>query len=130
MNKEIKTGRIIPNGVSLEKHENDTIIFFTNLGIDIELIKPSNTPHNKNADFIMNGKIWAMKSPQGKSYKTIEHLFEKASKQSQNIVFDLHRSKLDEEKVTNILTRFFNQSKQVKNMLIITKNNDLLTFTK
>ena len=52
----MKIGKIIPNGVSLEKHENDTVIFFTNLGFNIELIPPSNTPKAKTPDFIMDGK--------------------------------------------------------------------------
>lgn len=33
----MKIGKIIPNGVSLEKHENDTVVYFTDLGYDIEL---------------------------------------------------------------------------------------------
>lgn len=45
MKRQTKQGRIIPNGVSLERHENDTIVFFTNLGYTIELI-PSNA-HSK-----------------------------------------------------------------------------------
>ena len=50
----MKIGKITPNGVSLEKHENDTVVFFTNLGYNIELIPPSNTPKAKTPDFMMD----------------------------------------------------------------------------
>ena len=60
----MKKGTITPNGVSLERHENDTIIFFTNMSKNIELIPPSNTPHNKSPDFIMDHPSWEMKSPE------------------------------------------------------------------
>ena len=43
----MQIGKITPNGVSLEKHENDTVVFFTNLDHNIELIPPSNTPKAK-----------------------------------------------------------------------------------
>ena len=59
-NKERKFGKIIPNGVSLEKHENNTVVFFTNLGHNVELIPPSNTPKAKTPDFMMDGQAWEM----------------------------------------------------------------------
>ena len=90
----MKIGKIIPNGVSLEKHESDTAVFFTNLGFNVELIPPSNTPKSKSPDFIMNGKAWEMKSPQGKSRVTVEHAFKRAAKQSENIIIDLRRTKI------------------------------------
>ncbi len=76
----MKIGKIIPNGVSLEKHENETIVFFTNLGRNIELIPPSNIPKTKTPDFTMDGKSWEMKSPQGKSRVTVEHASKRAAK--------------------------------------------------
>lgn len=57
-------GKITPNGVSLEKHENDTVVFFTELGYDIELVPPSTLSGNKKPDFIMGGVFWEVKSPQ------------------------------------------------------------------
>ena len=34
----MKKGKIIPNGVILEKHEYKTILLFTEMGSDVELI--------------------------------------------------------------------------------------------
>lgn len=35
-------GKIIPNGVILEKHEYKTILLFTEMGANVELIPKSN----------------------------------------------------------------------------------------
>jgi hypothetical protein len=37
----MKKGKIIPNGVSLERHESETVVFFTELGYEVELIPPA-----------------------------------------------------------------------------------------
>ena len=37
----MKKGKIIPNGVILEKHEYRTVLLFTEMGVDIELIPKS-----------------------------------------------------------------------------------------
>lgn len=123
-------GKIIPNGVSLEKHEYDTILFLTTLGYDIELIPPTNTPKSKTPDFIMKGKAWEMKSPQGKSKTTIEHTFKKAVKQSENIVIDLVRTKMGERNAIKEAKRCFLQTKSCRRMIILTKRHKCLEFQK
>ncbi len=44
---DMKKGKITPNGVSLEKHEYDTVLFFTELGCDVELLPRSNRAGDK-----------------------------------------------------------------------------------
>ena len=125
-----KRGKIIPNGVSLEKHENETIVFFTDLGYDIELIPASNSPKAKTPDFMMSGAAWEMKSPQGKSKSSLEHIFKKATKQSENIVIDLSHSKMKEEIAVKEIERCFNQSGSCRKLKIITKSRRLLEYKK
>ena len=125
-----KTGKITPNGVSLEKHENNTVIFFTELGYDIELIPPSNNPKTKTPDFFMNGIAWETKSPQGKSKSSLEHILKRALKQSENIIIDLARLKIDEQTAIKEIIKRFKQSKSSKRLKIITKNRKLLEFKK
>lgn len=125
-----RKGKITPNGVSLEKHENETIVFFTELGYDIELIPPSNSPKVKSADFIMNGISWEMKCPQGKSKSTLEHIIKKATKQSENIIINLARSKINEDIALKEIERRFTQTKSCKRIKIITKHQKLLEFKK
>lgn len=126
----MKIGKITPNGVSLEKHENDTVVFFTNLGHNIELIPPSNTPKAKTPDFMMDGKAWEMKSPQGKSRVTVEHAFKRAAKQSENIIIDLRRTKTPTDQTKTTLEKLFKASRRVRNLKIITREQQLIDLKK
>lgn len=117
-----KQGKIIPNGVSLEKHENDTVVYFTNLGEDIELIPPAKTTGSKKADFIMNGLEWEMKSPQSNGARTMEHAVRSASKQSENIIIDLRRSKLDDDRAIAQIKFHASKRTNIKRLIVITKN--------
>ena len=123
-------GKITPNGVSLEKHENETVVFFTELGYDIELIPPSNSPKSKTPDFIMGGIAWEMKSPQGKSKTSLEHIVKKASKQSENIIIDLSHSKMKEDTAIREVEKCFYQISSCRRLKIITKNHILLEYKK
>lgn len=125
-----KRGTIIPNGVSLEKHEYDTVLFLTTLGYDIELILPSHVPNVRTPDFKMNGLKWEMKSPKGKSRSTLEHAFQVAMKQSVNVVFDLRRIQMPNGKAVATLEHLFNYSKGIKRLLIISKERKLLDYKK
>ena len=123
-----RKGKIIPNGVSLEKHEYDTVLFLTTIGYDIELIPPSHVPSVKTPDFIMDGLQWEMKSPKGKSRSTLEHAFQSAVKQSENIVFDLRRTDIPLEKALTTLSRLMNTSKKARKFSVITKQQKLIHF--
>ena len=125
-----KKGKIIPNGVSLEKHENETVVFFTELGYDVELIPPSNSPKVKTPDFIMDGSEWEMKSPCGKSKVSLEHMVKRATKQSENIVIDLARSKMDEGIAVREIERCFAQISLCRKLKIITKSRKLVEYNK
>ena len=76
-----KTGKIVPHGVKPEPHEFDTILFYTERGEDVELVVPSNTPHAKNADYLIRGLIWEAKSPTNNRPRTLERIFYHASTQ-------------------------------------------------
>lgn len=121
---------IIPNGVSLEKHENDTIVYFTNLGKDIELITPSNTPRMRRPDFWMDGLAWEMKSPEQTKREVVERAFDKALRQSYNVVIDLRRAKGRDDIAIKHLQKCFSSSRRAKRLLIITKEQDLFGFKK
>lgn len=125
-----KNGVINPNGVSLEKHEYDTVLFLTTLGYDVELIPPSHIPNRHTPDFKMNGLEWEMKSPKGKSRSTLEHAFQAAMKQSVNILFDLRRVQIPNEKAISTLKHLFDHSKSIKHLLVITKERKMLEFDK
>lgn len=119
-----KIGKVIPHGVKPAPHEWDTILFFTNLGKDVELIVPSNTPHSRKPDYIIDGLAWEAKSPTKCHHRTIERVFYDASNQSPNIIIDLRRAK-GKENAALTLEKCFKHTRKVRNLYIITKNNVL-----
>ncbi len=110
----------------MEPHELETINYFLHLGYDIEVIVPRYTPGSKNADFFMNGLVWESKCPMGKSLSTVEHLFRKAVRQSENVIFDLRNFGSSEVKAVKLLLRIFNVSKKAKRIKIIKRNNEMV----
>ncbi|MCL2335538.1 MAG: hypothetical protein FWC57_05680 [Endomicrobia bacterium] len=78
----------------------------------------------------MDNIFWEIKSPQSDGKHTIEHAFRKALKQSENIIFDLRRSKMPDSKCISQLTKYFDDMKKIKRLLIITKSQKLLDFKK
>ena len=126
--KNSQTGKIVPNGVSLEKHEYDTILYLTNLGYDVELVPPSNIPKTKSPDICMRGKFWEIKSPEGKNIRTIEHAFKRAVKQSENIILDLRRNKVNAEIAVKCIQKLLGSSRRVREIWVITNENGLLTL--
>ena len=129
MNIKNKTGKIIPNGVSLEKHENDIVVFFTNHGKTIELIPPSNTPGAKTPDILMDGIYWEMKSSIGGSLKTLEHTIDRATKQSENIIVDIRLSKIPKDKIEAYLMRLFKSRRSIQRMIVIKDDGEPLIFS-
>ena len=73
----------------------------------------------------MNGLKWEMKSPKGKSRSTLEHAFQAAVKQSENIIFDLRRTDFPEEKSLATLSKLMMTSKRAKTLGIITKSKKI-----
>ncbi len=79
---------------------------------------------------MMDGVAWEAKSPVGKGKYTVQNKIQEAVQQSCNIIIDLRRSKMMEEKAVNAYQREFNKSKGLKRMKIIKKDGELLDFRK
>lgn len=131
METEVKRqGVIIPNGVLLEAHELSTVVLFTKLGYDVELIPRSNTEGVHRSDMIMNGLEWEIKAPKGEGKSLIKNTVQKALRQSANIVIDLRRVKRRQEKCIIELKREFALSRSVKRMVIIKKSGEMIDLNK
>ena len=113
-----------------ERHELETAKYFAALGYDIEFIPPSNSPNMRTPDIYMDGVSWEIKCPRGRSKRTIENNFRKAKEQSENIIFDLRRISISEEKCILELKQRFAQKRDVKRLPIIKKNGELLKFSR
>ena len=116
--------------MKLEEHEIDSLEFLAGKGFNIEVVIPTNIPRFNNPDIFVNGETWELKGPDGKSFKTLEERFKTASSQSSNIIFDLRRSKLDEKKAIGNLVEYYRKYRKVRKLMIIKKNEELLTFHK
>ncbi|MBQ9017177.1 hypothetical protein IJ103_02985 [Candidatus Saccharibacteria bacterium] len=125
-----KRGKIIPNGVILKTHENATVVFLTELGLDVELIPKSNIEGVHTPDIKIGGHKWEMKAPIGEGNQLMENTIQKALKQSQNIIIDLRRTKRHQTKCLRELRKQFVNKKGIKHLKIITKNGKLLDFKK
>lgn len=126
----MKKGRIIPNGVILEKHEYRTILLFTEMGVDVELIPKSKRKGVHAPDVIMNGSRWEIKSPKGEGKYLMQNTIQKALKQSKNVIVDLRRTKRSQERCLQELEKEFNRSKNLQRLKIITKSRKILDFEK
>lgn len=122
----MKKGRITPNGVVLETHENATVVFMTEQGLDVELIPPSQLKGIRTPDIRMNELEWEMKAPIGKSSNTIKRAFKSAIRQSDNIIFDLRNSQQSDDINITKLEKEFGDIQKAKRLLIITKAHGLI----
>lgn len=95
-------------------------------GKNVIFIPPSNVPGNHKPDFIIDGKEYELKSPQGNSKRTIQTNIHRAMLQSDKIIIDLHRIKLNEENSIAKIKYEFEVRKKIKEILIITKKGIIL----
>jgi len=118
---------IIPVGTIPEKHELETASFFAELGKNVEFLPPSYSKGIYSPDVLIDGQRWEIKSPTGNSNRTIENNYRNAQMQSENIIFDLRRIKLNEKMAVAKVKQQFNlRAGRVKRVLIITKNKKVL----
>lgn len=123
-----KTGIVIPNGVSLEKHENDIVVFLTEMGLDVELVPRCYKKGEKTPDAIIDGEIWEFKSPRGKGRWLIDNTIQKALRQAPNVVIDLRRTKMAERNCLAELEKQFQYRKVLKKLRVITKSRKIIDF--
>ncbi len=126
----MKRGKIIPNGVSIQKHEYDTVLFLTELGYDVELVPKSNKPGEHTPDIRLGSTFWEMKAPKGEGKWLIKKTMQRASHQAENIIIDLRRIKLHQNRCLSEIKRHFVLSKRIKRVKIITKVAKIIDLEK
>ena len=110
-----------------EKHEYETAKYFANRGYNVKFIKPSDVKGFNSPDFKMCGRLWEIKGPITYGGSSFEHVFRKAVRQSDNIIYDLRRlSERNEEKYLKELKRRRDWRK-LRILLVITRDGRLLT---
>ncbi len=79
-----------------EPHEYETVEVFTSLGHDVEFLRPHDSKGLHTPDIAMDGILWEIKSPTGKSKYTIQNQFKRAAKQSKSVIIDTRRLKMSQ----------------------------------
>ena len=85
--------------------------------------------YSKTPDlYILKTNIkWEIKSPTGAGKHTIQTNLRNASKQSENIILDLHRSDLTKEQAVSRVKDFVQKEhSRIKRLKIITKRNQII----
>ena len=118
------------NGVHLEEHEYNTVRFLLKNGYDVELIPPSQIKNLQMPDIILQGVPWEMKSPVEAGKYTIKNIVQNASHQSVNIIIDLRRCKMEDDEAIKKIYHYFDLSKRIRRIKIITKNAEIIDFSK
>lgn len=131
---KIKNGTIIvPPGVFIDVHEKMVADFLaTRVGNDVTFLMATRRKNIKTPDIEMSGLYWEIKSPIGKSSRTIENNLRAAVKQSCNIIIDLRRmdGRIPTQKSIKEIERRFNDAKSIKRIIIITRQETYVDLSK
>ena len=122
--------KLTRKGIFLQEHEHATIKVLLLAGYDIQLIPPVQGKGIKTPDLTIDGVPWEMKAPMGNGKRTVQNTLIRAGKQSENIIIDLRRSKMQEEQAIRDFEKEFSTTKKLKRMKIITKDKEILDFSK
>lgn len=130
MRKRVQTGNIDFNQVQPEVHEYAAYLVLAKSGKNLKLLPPSAKFKVHSADFEMDGLIWELKCPQGKGKYVIRDTLRQASKQSNNIVVDLRRCKLSQNRAISQINKYFLIEKKLHRVIVITKEQVILDIKK
>ena len=81
-------------------------------------------------DIMLQGVPWEMKSPTGDGKRTIMNTIQNASHQCNNLIVDLRRCKIKEDRAISELRYHFKLSKRIRRLRVITKDEKILDFHK
>lgn len=117
---------IIPKQTLIHSHEQNVARTLVKTGEDVQFL-PTSIHHT--ADIAFRGLEWEIKSPIGNSSRTIENNLRNALKQSRNVIINLGRIKQSEDKCIKEIRRQAKLLHQIKRIIIITKNNQIIELS-
>lgn len=119
---------LFEDGAEPEPHELQTALFLRKNGKKVVFLAPKNQLNVKTPDILMDNVQWEIKSPVSAGARSIEHAFRSAIKQSENVLFDLRRSKASDVANLAKIRYVFKlvRGKRVKRVLVITKAQKML----
>jgi hypothetical protein len=132
-NVKAKANVIIPTNMRNppEQHEIEVAwIISEYFNCEVIFLKPVDAYKTKTADIKMNGIEWEIKSPIGKSTKTIGKKLKQASSQSKYIIFDSRRSPIADDIIENKIKYELTEHRSLKRVIMVKKDKkviDILT---
>lgn len=122
-----KIGRItVPKNALVQPHEFNVATILSWAGEDVEFIPATN--NRRTPDIKYGGLEWEIKSPLGNSSRTLENNMRLALKQSTNIIIDLQRIGLPDEKSVGVVKRRAEKLGKKCKIMIITKTKKIIKF--
>lgn len=121
-----KIGHItVPKDALVQPHEFNVATILSWTGEDVEFIP---TGHMHTPDIRYQGLLWEIKSPLGSSSRTLENNMRLALKQSTNIIIDLQRLGLPDEKSVGVVKRRAEKLGKKCRIMVITKTKKIIKF--
>ena len=105
--------------------ESAAAILSRYFGGDVYFIR---TTGHETPDVLIRGVDWEIKSPVGSGKNNIQKNMREAARQSNNVVIDLRRSKLHQNRALGYINQFLERPNTLKRVLIITKTGKVLVL--
>jgi len=113
-----------PQDTPKEHEMSAAIILAYHFKADVVFLRPE---RKRTPDIDVNGTKWEIKSPKGNSKRTIDNNLRTARKQSRNIVLDLRRAKLHQNKAIVRIRYYLSVGPHnIKSLKIITKTRKVI----
>jgi hypothetical protein len=92
---------------------------------DVTFLRPK---YARTPDVDIDGVKWEIKSPMGNGKRTIDNNFNEARKQSKNIVIDLRRIKMHQNKANARINFYLSTPHHFKRVVVITKSKKVIVI--
>jgi hypothetical protein len=108
-----------------KEHElSAALILADHFKVDITFLRPET---KKTPDIDVDGTKWEIKSPKGNGKKTIDNNLRAAHKQARNVVLDLRRAKLHQNKAIARINYYLSAGPhKIQHLKIITKTRKVI----
>jgi hypothetical protein len=126
-----KPGVFYPPKLNVWPHEKVTAETLAELGHYVEFRPASNREGEHSADCYVDGVLWELKAPNGKTMKIVSNNLKKARKQSDKVVFDSHRIKnLPDRAVERELRSRISAYSEISRVMFINKRRKVVDIVK
>ena len=123
-----RTGNItIAGDVNVWPHELETAKALARAGLTVEFIRRSEEQHAVSADVLIGGLVWEMKSPTSGKMRMVQQNLCRATRQSENVIFDSRRMKgLPDRAIEREVRKQSAELKHLKRLKCVNRHGDVI----